>query len=65
MNEKNSRKLLETARAKNLLCVEAIWSRFLPSYQYLKGRLDNNDLGEIIELEVELGMELRTSDRYV
>lgn len=63
LNEKQSRKLLEHAKAKKLLCVEALWSRFFPSYQHLKGRLDNNELGDIKEIEIEFGFNLQTFDR--
>lgn len=63
MNESQSKQLLERAKAKNLLCVEAIWSRFFPSYQHLKSRLDGNELGDIKEVEVEFGFDLQTVDR--
>lgn len=63
LNEKQSRRLLEHAKAKKLLCVEAIWSRFFPSYQHLKQRLDNNELGDIKEIEIEFGFNLQTVDR--
>lgn len=63
LNEKQTKKLLDHAKAKNLLCVEAIWSRFFPSYHLLKNRLDNNDLGDIKEVEVEFGFDLQTVDR--
>lgn len=63
LNEKQSRKLLDHAKANKLLCVEAIWSRFFPSYQYLKSRLQNRDLGEIKEVEVEFGFKLADVDR--
>lgn len=63
MNEKQSRRLLEHAKAKKLLCVEAIWSRFFPSYQHLNKRLDNSDLGDIKEVDVEFGFDLQKVDR--
>jgi len=63
LNEKQSKKLLEHAKAKKLFCMEAIWSRFFPSYQHLKGRLDNNELGDIKEVEVEFGFDLQQVDR--
>jgi dihydrodiol dehydrogenase / D-xylose 1-dehydrogenase (NADP) len=63
LNEKQSKKLLEVAKAKKLLCCEAIWSRFFPSYQHLKSRLDNNDLGDIKEVDIEFGFDLREVDR--
>jgi dihydrodiol dehydrogenase / D-xylose 1-dehydrogenase (NADP) len=63
LNEKQTKKLLEHAQAKKLLCVEAIWSRFFPSYHHLKNRLDNNELGDIKEVEVEFGFDLQSVDR--
>lgn len=63
LNEKQSKKLLEHAKAKKVLCVEAIWSRFFPSYRHLKNRLDNSDLGEIKEVEMEFGFDLQAVDR--
>ncbi|KAL7012787.1 hypothetical protein ACKWTF_015048 [Chironomus riparius] len=65
LNEKQSKKLLEHAKEKNLLCVEAIWSRFFPSYQYLKKRIDDGDLGEIKEVDVSFGFNLQDSERVV
>ena len=63
LNEKQSKKLLERAKAKKVLCCEAIWSRFFPTYQHLKTRLDNNELGEIKEVEIEFGFDLKSVDR--
>ncbi|CAH1734489.1 unnamed protein product [Chironomus riparius] len=57
LNLKQTTKLLECAKEKNLLCVEAIWSRFFPSYQYLKKRIDDGDLGEIKEVDVSFGFD--------
>jgi dihydrodiol dehydrogenase / D-xylose 1-dehydrogenase (NADP) len=58
LNEKQSRQLLHVAKQNKLLCVEAIWSRFFPAYQWLEKRLKNNDLGDILEVEVEFGFNL-------
>jgi dihydrodiol dehydrogenase / D-xylose 1-dehydrogenase (NADP) len=63
LNEKQSKQLLQRAKEKKLLCVEAIWSRFFPSYRHLKSRLDNNELGDIKEVEVEFGFALEHVDR--
>ena len=64
LNENQSKKLLELAKSKNLLCVEAIWSRFFPSYKLLRSRIDNGDLGEILEVDVSFGFNL-TAERVV
>lgn len=55
MNEKQSKKLLETAKAKDLFCMEAVWTRYFPAFQYLKEQIDNEVLGDIIEVEAALG----------
>lgn len=65
LNEKQSKKLLEHAKAKKLFCIEGIWSRFFPSYRHLKNRLDNNDLGAIEEVDIEFGYDLLGIDRLM
>lgn len=63
MNENEAKKLLAHAKLKNLFCMEAIWSRFFPSYIHLKNRLDNNELGDIKEIDIEFGFDLTEADR--
>lgn len=63
MNEKQSRKLLEFAKSKNLFFMEAIWSRFFPSYQYVKSQINAGALGDIREVHVEFGFDHKGSDR--
>lgn len=63
MNEKEAKKLLAHAKSMNLFCMEAIWSRFFPSYIHLKNRLDNNELGDIKEIDIEFGFDLTEADR--
>ncbi|XP_055685610.1 trans-1,2-dihydrobenzene-1,2-diol dehydrogenase-like [Lutzomyia longipalpis] len=62
MNEKEARKLITFAESKKLFIMEAIWSRFFPSYQYLKRQIDAGTLGEIKEVNVTFGFHL-DSDR--
>ena len=65
LNLKQSTKLLDLTKEKNLLCVEAIWSRFFPPYQYLKKRIDDGDLGEIKEVEVSFGFNIQARKRVM
>lgn len=58
LNEKQTQKLLQKAKEKKLIIFEAIWSRFFPSYQHLKTRLDAGDFGEVKEVDVEFGFAL-------
>ncbi|GAB0093450.1 trans-1,2-dihydrobenzene-1,2-diol dehydrogenase [Sergentomyia squamirostris] len=58
MNEKQARKLITFAEQKKLFLMEAIWSRFFPSYQYLKRQIDSGILGEVKEVNVTFGFYL-------
>ncbi|XP_063699248.1 trans-1,2-dihydrobenzene-1,2-diol dehydrogenase-like [Culicoides brevitarsis] len=63
MNEKQSKKLLDHAKSKKLFCMEGLWSRFFPAYQYVKERIANGDLGEMQEVTVNFGFDLRGIER--
>uniref|UniRef100_A0A1B0GPG9 Trans-1,2-dihydrobenzene-1,2-diol dehydrogenase n=1 Tax=Phlebotomus papatasi TaxID=29031 RepID=A0A1B0GPG9_PHLPP len=62
MNEKEARKLITFAESKKLFLMEAIWSRFFPSYRYLKRQIESGALGDIKEVNVTFGFHL-DSDR--
>lgn len=61
--EKQSKILLEHASANKVLCMEGIWSRFFPSYQYLRDRLARKDLGVVKEVKAEFGFPIEHVDR--
>lgn len=63
INEKQSKKLVKTARDKRLFFAEAIWSRYFESYKLLRQRIDNGDLGDIREIECEFGFQLQNTER--
>lgn len=65
LNEKQVRKLINYAKEKKRFLMEAVWSRFLPSYQYLKEQIQNNVLGEIEEVDVQFGFDLLKVDRIM
>lgn len=57
MNENQARDLISFAKNKNLFLMEAIWSRFFPSYQYIREQIHKGVLGEILSVDVEFGFE--------
>lgn len=65
MNERQATKLLDYAKSKKLFFMEAVWSRFFPSYQYIKQLIDTGKLGEIQEVDVAFGLPFADSDRMM
>lgn len=63
MNQKQAQKLIKYAESRKLFLMEAVWSRFFPSYQYLKKQIDAGTLGEIKEVDVSFGFPMADKDR--
>jgi predicted dehydrogenase len=55
MNSRQAREMVETAKAKNVFLMEALWTKFLPHYQLVMGMLRKGDLGDIRSLLVNFG----------
>jgi predicted dehydrogenase len=47
VNAAETRLLIETARAKNVFLLEALWTRFLPVYAQIRRWLDERAIGDI------------------
>ncbi|KAJ8947557.1 hypothetical protein NQ318_005037 [Aromia moschata] len=58
MNEKQTRKLIEIARANKLFIMDAIWSRCFPVYRELKKILDSGLIGDVVQVTVEFGLAI-------
>lgn len=63
MNEGQAKRLVAHAEAKKRFLMEAIWSRFFPSYVHLKNQIDADALGDIEEVNVTFGFYLSDVDR--
>lgn len=63
MNEKQAKKLIAYAERKKLFLMEAIWSRFFPSYQYLQKQIRNGMLGDIKSVQIDFGFPIEHVDR--
>lgn len=55
LNEKQARQLIECAKQKNLFLMEGIWSRFFPSYKYIREQIEKGKLGEVEHIDLEYG----------
>ncbi len=55
MNSSEVEEMITCAKAKNTLLMEALWTYFLPHYQYVLQVLKNKTYGDILKLEADFG----------
>jgi dihydrodiol dehydrogenase / D-xylose 1-dehydrogenase (NADP) len=63
INVRETKELLELARQKNLFLMEAIWSRFFPSYKKLREQIESGAVGEVRQVLVSFGVKIAEVDR--
>lgn len=56
---REARQLIMYAERKKLFLIEAMWSRFFPSYEYLRRLIRSDALGTIQKVDIELGFDVR------
>ncbi|AUP77977.1 Gfo/Idh/MocA family protein [Flavivirga eckloniae] len=55
MNAEEVNTMIAKAREKNVLLMEALWTYFLPHYQYVLQELKNETFGRVLKLEADFG----------
>lgn len=55
MNVEEVNAMITKAKAKNVLLMEALWTYFLPHYQYVLKAIENKMYGEVVKLEADFG----------
>lgn len=55
INEKQAKTLISYAEERGLFLMEAIWSRFFPSYKYIREQVESGALGDVSSVEIEFG----------
>lgn len=63
MNEKQTKRLVDLARAKNLFFMEAVWSRCFPAYERLRTIIDTGEIGDIKYVGMTFGRPLNHIER--
>lgn len=63
MNEKQTRRLIQIAKEKNLFIMEALWSRCFPAYIEMKRMIDSGEIGEILFTSVHFGLAIQHVER--
>jgi predicted dehydrogenase len=55
MSESEVDEMVNLARSKGVFLMEAMWSRFLPSFLHVKDAIDNGRIGEIKTIHADFG----------
>ena len=58
MSYDETKTMIDTARSKNLLLMEAMWARFLPHYAKVREIVDSGVLGPILSIHADHGQRL-------
>lgn len=59
-----ARQVFAMAKEKNLFCMEAMWSRFLPQYQKAKQWITDGRIGEIQSASVMIGFKATNDPKH-
>ncbi len=57
MNTQQVEEMIETAKKENVFLMEALWSYFLPHYQYVLELVRSEKFGKLLSLEADFGFE--------
>ncbi|MFN4000685.1 Gfo/Idh/MocA family protein [Microcella sp.] len=64
LNERQARVIVEEARRREVIVMEAMWTRFLPHMAFVRERIDRGDLGEITALHAVHAQRLDVPDHH-
>ncbi len=59
MNANQVAQMIALAKEKNVFLMEAMWTYFLPHYQYVLELIQSKELGEITNLKVDFGYDFK------
>ena len=57
MNLQEVTEMIRVAKKNNTLLMEALWTAFLPHFQYVKNSIENKNFGKVIHLEADFGFK--------
>ncbi len=55
MDADEVKQMIAKAKEKNILLMEALWTYFLPHYQFILEKLENKTYGNLLKLEADFG----------
>ena len=62
MNAEEVEEMISKAKEKKVLLMEALWTYFLPNYQFVLETLKNNAFGKVLKLEADFGFYREFND---
>lgn len=65
VNAREATQMIQVAREKGLFLMEAMWTRFLPTWVEIKSRLESGELGEIAFLQANFGVPMPPDEARV
>ncbi len=57
MDSDEVNEMIQVAREKKVFLMEALWTRFLPHYQYVLNLVESKKYGEVISVEADFGFK--------
>ncbi|GGD07361.1 Gfo/Idh/MocA family protein [Hyunsoonleella pacifica] len=64
MNTEEVAEMIALAKEKNVLLMEALWTYFLPHYQYVLNALKEKKFGKLLKLEADFGFYRTFDDKH-
>lgn len=64
INSRQAQKIVETARRKKVFLMEAIWTRFLPSFEKTMELIENQVIGEIKTVRADFGFNCKYDPQH-
>lgn len=65
MNEKQTRRLYQIAKEKNVFLMEALWSRCSPVYMEMRRIIESGEIGDVLFVAVNFGQAIQHVDRVM
>lgn len=65
MSTEQAKEVFDTAREKGLFAMEAMWSRHLPHYRFIREAIASGKLGKLVEVTADHGQRLTHIPRLV
>ena len=58
LNAAQAQRMADTARAQGVFCMEALWTRFLPSYRVLQEVIGEGRIGDVLLVDADFGFRM-------